>query len=134
MNASGLLFSVGDGPDRPLGDLDRIDLPAGRPASFDLASGGHWFGHGFAGRQPWPLQAEPVVNDRFAVNNCQSPIWMCQAGVAILADTAAELSVRCNAAGDGRLRLCCPGRPGRWPDALIPNLHLAVARLASGRK
>ena len=84
-----------------------IPVSAGQWVRFELASGGCWYGHGFAHRQPYPLNAEPVVNAKFAVNNIQSPIWMCSAGFALLADTAQELEVRCNAGGNGWLEIRC---------------------------
>ncbi|MCG3179499.1 MAG: hypothetical protein BIFFINMI_01834 [Phycisphaerae bacterium] len=118
-----LRCDIGDAVFRPLPDLERIELPVGATFRADLASGGQWFGHGFAHRQPWPLQAEPVVNDRFAVNNCQSPIWMCSAGVAILAETTEELAV---AIAEGQLRVRCDNSPitlrlFRGPD--LPAAH-----------
>ena len=100
-------FAIDDADWQSCGGRDTIDLPAGRTLRFDLSGGGYWFGHGFAHRQPWPLQAEPIVNDRFAVNNCQCPAWLCSAGLAILADTDEELSVSINADGDGQLRIRC---------------------------
>ena len=80
-----------------------LELAAGQAAVFELASGGHWYGHGFSHVQPYPLEAGSVVAPGFAVNNIQSPIWMCSAGFALLADTAGRLDVRLNADGDGRL-------------------------------
>ena len=69
-------------------------LNAGQEVSIALADGGHWYGHGFAHNQPWLLEAGTVVNDAFTVNNIQCPIWMCSAGVALLAETLAPLA-RC---------------------------------------
>ena len=88
-----------------------IPLPRGSWMRFELASGGSWYGHGFAHRQPYPLNAEAVVNPRFAVNNIQSPIWMCSSGYALLANTVEELEVRCNDAGNGWLEIRCPTAP-----------------------
>ncbi len=84
-----------------------IPLPRGSWLRFDLASGGCWYGHGFAHRQPYPLNAEPIVNPAFAVNNIQSPIWMCSAGYALLASGTEPLEVRCNDQGDGWLEIRC---------------------------
>ncbi|MDR1146285.1 MAG: glycoside hydrolase family 31 protein [Verrucomicrobiales bacterium] len=86
------------------GDLT-LTLAAGETISFNLAAGGHWFGHGFNHTQPCPLERGSVVNDSFAVNNIQSPVWLCSAGVAILADTRRLLGARLNADDDGTLRV-----------------------------
>jgi myogenesis-regulating glycosidase len=111
MSERALRYRIGDGAWQECREGGCIDAPRGVAARFDLASGGHWYGHGFAHRQPWPLEAEPVVNDAFAVNNCQSPIWMCSAGFALLAETTAGLSVRCNADDGGQLVVRCDGEP-----------------------
>ncbi|MEO7934202.1 MAG: glycoside hydrolase family 31 protein [Chthoniobacterales bacterium] len=84
-----------------------ISVPRGSWIRFNLASGGCWYGHGFSHRQPYPLNAEAIVNTRFAVNNIQSPIWMCSEGYAFLIDTTESLEVRCNEQGDGWLRIMC---------------------------
>ncbi|MBA4388279.1 MAG: hypothetical protein C0404_09885 [Verrucomicrobia bacterium] len=80
-------------------------LKAGETLLIDLASGGHWFGHGFSHVQPYPLESGTIVNKTFAVNNIQSPVWMCSAGYALLADTKDPLDVRINENGNGRLSL-----------------------------
>ncbi len=90
-----------------------IELAVGETAEFELAAGGHWFGHGFSHLQPWPLETGSLVNDCFAVNNIQAPIWLCSAGVAILAETTAALAVQINQNGDGKLRVACPDEPLR---------------------
>lgn len=84
-----------------------LTIAVGETVTIDLASGGHWYGHGFAHVQPYPLEAGEIVNDRFAVNNIQCPLWVCSAGYAVLAETVAVLDVRLNAGGDGQLRLQC---------------------------
>ncbi|MEI8309316.1 MAG: glycoside hydrolase family 31 protein [Verrucomicrobiota bacterium] len=88
-----------------------ISLPRGSWMRFELASGGSWYGHGFAHRQPYPLNVEVIVNPRFAVNNIQSPIWMCSSGYALLANTVEELEVRCNDAENGWLEIRCKAVP-----------------------
>ncbi|MFA6292910.1 MAG: glycoside hydrolase family 31 protein [Victivallales bacterium] len=75
-------------------------LPAKTSVKFMIDEGGHWFGHGFAHRQPYPLETESIVNEGFAVNNTQSPVWLCSAGFAIFADTSSRLSVKFNAGND----------------------------------
>jgi len=77
-------------------------LPAKTSVKFMIDEGGHWFGHGFAHRQPYPLETESVVNESFAVNNTQSPIWLCSKGFAIFAETNSRLSVKFN---DGNNRI-----------------------------
>jgi alpha-glucosidase (family GH31 glycosyl hydrolase) len=81
---------------------DALEITPGRPLVVALA-GGHWYGHGFAHVQPYPLETGEIVNPRFAVNNIQCPLWLCSAGLALLADTNALLAVRINAGEDGLL-------------------------------
>ena len=102
-----LRYSMADQEPCGLSGDRAILIPCGQWVRFELASGGCWYGHGFAHRQPYPLNAEPVVNARFAINNIQSPVWMCSAGYALLADTTQELEVRCNEHGGGWLELRC---------------------------
>ncbi len=83
----------------------QLTLTAGETATVLLADGGHWYGHGFAQDQPWPLETGSIVNEEFAVNNIQCPIWMCSAGYALLAQTNDSLAVSINANDDGILRL-----------------------------
>ncbi len=86
------------------GDCSFI-LPAKTSMKFMIDEGGHWFGHGFAHRQPYPLEMESILNESFAVNNTQSPIWLCSAGFAIFADTSSRLSVKFNAGNDSIFEL-----------------------------
>ncbi len=109
-------------PDVLRGD-GTLELPAGEVLSLKLASGGHWFGHGFNHVQPYPLETGSIVNTAFAVNNIQSPIWMCSAGAAILAETTRCLDVRLNEDGDGWLRIRSPDAPLRvhfWQRPTLP--------------
>ena len=122
-----LLHSIGAGPLTPL-SAGTIALPPHTPIRFDIASGGCWYGHGFAHRQPYPLNAEAVVNTAFAVNNARSPIWLCSAGYAILAETAASLCVRFNERGSGVFELSC-GEPLSlriFREASLPAAHRAL--------
>ena len=73
----------------PLKDL--IAVKAGQCLSID-SSQASWYGHGFNHDQAWPL--EEITNDKFAVNNIQSPLWMNSNGQAFLADTNAALQVK----------------------------------------
>ena len=106
-----LLYTIGE-PTLHEPEAVRSDhsilLPRGATLRFFLASGGRWYGHGFNQRQPYPLDAEPVVNPHFAVNNIQSPIWLASEGYAILAATTAPLDVRLNENGEGFLAISCP--------------------------
>ena len=107
---------------------DAILLPKGEELVVDLASGGHWYGHGFSHVQPYPLEVGQIVNDAFAVNNIQCPVWMCSAGVVLHADTVAPLQVAINRGGDGRLRICCPGEAMTirvFCGATLPEAHAA---------
>ncbi len=89
------------------GDLT-MTLAPNETVAFDLASGGAWYGHGFAHRQPYPLNHEAIVAERFAVNNIQSPIWMCSSGCAILTDTDEVLRVAINEANSAELQITSP--------------------------
>ena len=75
------------------GQNAEITVPAGSVIRFDVRSGGCWYGHGFNHRQPYPLNAEAVINDRFAVNNIQSPVWMCEQGFVLYAANNGALRV-----------------------------------------
>jgi len=106
-----------------------FDLRTGQKISFDLKSGGHWFGHGFNHVQPCPLETGSIVNPSFAVNNIQSPIWMCSNGTAILAETKRLLNVRLNENGDGKLHILSSDAPLRlriWHRAALPEAQLAL--------
>jgi len=110
----GLVCCVESQPQRVLTAAGQIDAGAGETVRFDLVSGGHWYGHGFSHVQPYPLETGEVVNDAFAVNNVQCPIWMCSAGFAILAETTAMLRVRINAKG-------VPGVPVAQPPPAVSS-------------
>lgn len=104
---------------------------AGEQVAFDLSSGGHWYGHGFSHVQLYPLETGEVVNDCFAVNNIQSPIWMASAGYAIFAETTAPLDVRINERGDGQLRIRCDAQPLTvrvFLDETLPDAHRQLMR------
>lgn len=90
-----------------LADSIVVPLAAGEVLSVELSGGGHWYGHGFSHVQPYPLETGRIENARFAVNNIQCPVWMASSGVVLWADTTAELAVRLNADGDGRLTVSC---------------------------
>lgn len=89
----------------PIELASTIPVRAGEEVTVDLASGGHWYGHGFNHDQPYPLEQGAVDNPYFAVNNIQCPIWMCSKGHVFLADTREKLSVSLNKNGDGKLRI-----------------------------
>jgi alpha-glucosidase (family GH31 glycosyl hydrolase) len=100
-----LKFAISDGTSGTIERDCTIELQAGDRIEFDLASGGHWFGHGFNHVQSYPLETGRITAETFAVNNIQSPIWMCSNGVALLADTKRLLRVMLNENGDGKLRV-----------------------------
>lgn len=125
---------IANGPGLDLVADRSFTLAAGDPIRFDIASGGCWFGHGFAHRQPYPLNRETVAAERFAVNNTQAPIWLCSAGFAVFAETNQTLGVRFDPAGSGFLHIVCPAAPvtvhvfqgATLPDAwrkLMQRLH-----------
>lgn len=86
----------------------RFALPAREEVTVELAEGGHWFGHGFAHHQSWPLEQGELDYPQLAVNNIQCPIWMCSAGFALLLNTRQPFSLRCNLHGDGLLVISSP--------------------------
>lgn len=103
-----LIYTVDEAAPITISADCHISVPRGCPIRFNLSSGGHWYGHGFAHRQPYPLNTEPIVNPQFAVNNIQSPIWMASAGFALLADTTLALDIRLNEADSDWLEVRCP--------------------------
>ena len=84
-----------------------IAIGAGEELAINLAAGGSWYGHGFNHDQPYPLECGVIDNTKFAVNNIQSPIWMCSAGYVFLAETSDFLAVTMNKANDGLLKISC---------------------------
>ncbi|MEN8255882.1 MAG: glycoside hydrolase family 31 protein [Verrucomicrobiota bacterium] len=102
-----LLVAIGEEDFSPVDSGGEINVPAGTTIRFDLASGGHWYGQGFASRPFFPLERGESVNESFAVGNTQSPIWMCSAGYAILAEMVEPLSLRFNVGGNNLLELRC---------------------------
>ena len=80
-----------------------LHLSAG--AVVEIDGGGHWYGHGFAHDQPYPLDAAAVMNPAMAVNNIQCPAWMCSAGYVFLLKTVAPVDVQVNKDGNGMVRL-----------------------------
>ena len=106
-------------------------LAPGETLSFDLVEGEHWYGHGFNHQQPYPLESGQIDNPLFAVNNIQSPIWMCLRGLVVLADTVELLAVRLNVAGDRRLSLTALDAPvtvRMFRGSTLPEAHQAFLR------
>lgn len=114
------------------GEIDSdgcLEFAAGEIVSFDLQSGGHWFGHGFNHVQSCPLEQGSLAAPAFAVNNIQSPVWMCSEGVAILAETRRPLDVRLNENRDGFLRLSSAHETLRlkiWKRKTLPGAQAAL--------
>ena len=124
-----LTYSILDGDAGAISSDCVLDVRAGQKIAFDLKSGGHWFGHGFSHEQPYPLETGRIVNPSFAVNNIQSPIWMCSNGTAILAETKRLLDVRFNENGDGKLQITSTAGPLRlriWHRPTLPEAQLAL--------
>ena len=80
-----------------------IVIEADSEIEIDLKAGGRWYGHGFNHDQPYPLEKGVINNTDFAINNIQSPIWMCSAGHIFLAKTFAPLNVSMNHGGSDKL-------------------------------
>lgn len=87
----------------------RGELRLSAGAVVEIDGGGHWYGHGFAHDQPYPLDAGAVINPAMAVNNIQCPAWMCSAGYVFLLRTVAPVDVQVNREGNGRVRLVPSG-------------------------
>ncbi len=100
-----LKYRLGEGTWTGLDSGKELGIAVGEEIVFDLSSGGHWYGHGFSHEQPYPLETGKIENPAFAVNNIQSPIWLCSEGFAILADTSGKLKVSINLNSDGMLRV-----------------------------
>ncbi len=83
----------------------RGELRLSAGAVVEIDGGGHWYGHGFAHDQPYPLDAAAVMNPAMAVNNIQCPAWMCSAGYVFLLKTVAPVDVQVNKDGNGKVRL-----------------------------
>ena len=96
-----LRYRIADAPWASLDTIDTLHVPAGQTLCFDVASGGCWYGHGFAHRQPFPLNREAIVSERFAANNTLCPVWMAQSGTVIWRQTDYPLRVRLLARGGG---------------------------------
>ncbi len=106
-----------------------LPLLRGSWIKIELASGGAWYGHGFSHSQPYPLETGEVINPHFAVNNIQSPIWMCSAGFVFLVETTRTLEVRCNEGSDGWLQVRCPEEDVNVRVFRADNLPAAHAKL-----
>jgi alpha-glucosidase (family GH31 glycosyl hydrolase) len=124
-----LTYSISERGEETLTADTVLYLAPGETISFDLKSGGHWFGHGFNHVQPYPLETGSLVNSTFAVNNIQTPIWMCSSGAAILAETKRMLDVRLNENNDGLLRIAAKEGPLHlriWQRASLPEAQQAM--------
>ncbi|HBC85602.1 MAG TPA: hypothetical protein DCZ94_01480 [Lentisphaeria bacterium] len=105
MTIKKLKYKLGGDRWSELHEGKELAVGVGEEIVFELSSGGHWYGHGFAHEQPYPLERGKIDNPAFAVNNIQSPIWLCSAGFAIFADTSGKLKVSINKDNDGMLRI-----------------------------
>jgi myogenesis-regulating glycosidase len=128
---TGLLCQIGEAQPFRISADTSLTIEKGTRVRFNLTSGGCWYGHGFSHRQPYPLNAEPVINSRFAVNNIQSPIWLASAGFAIIAQTVQVLDVRLNEKGNGWLEIHCDEAPITiqiFAGAELPEAHRKLMR------
>ncbi|MFD1657045.1 glycoside hydrolase family 31 protein [Streptomyces caeni] len=86
-------------------DPDRLGL------AYDLASAGHWYGHGEAETpqggpgtdQPWPLDAGEVVHPAFGPASYQmiDPFWYTSSAAGLHVDTGHVMDVAINRGKDG---------------------------------
>lgn len=84
---------------------DRLGL------TYDLASAGHWYGHGETSTpsggpytdQPWPLDAGQVAHPGFSPASYQmiDPFWYTQSAAGLYVDTGDPMDVSLNAGHDG---------------------------------
>jgi alpha-glucosidase (family GH31 glycosyl hydrolase) len=124
-----LNFTIGSKRTGAIEQDGTIELQVGERIEFDLASGGHWFGHGFSHVQSYLLEQGRITAETFAVNNIQSPIWMCSSGVALLADTKRLLRVALNENDDGKLRVTAANDKlclRVWKRATLPEAQQAM--------
>lgn len=103
-------------------------VPAGKSLSLFL-NDGLWFGQGHLQPQPFVLNRATYSLDNFAVNNVQSPVWLCSCSAIVMAETAERLTVRCNTLNNGRIEIACPSRPFAVRIIIEKNLALAHAKL-----
>lgn len=73
--------------------------------AYEVASAGHWYGHGYHEPQYWPLEAGGIKHDPFLCNNVQAPIWLTSGGAGIVVTDDELLAVSLNDQGDGLFRL-----------------------------
>ena len=80
---------------------------------YDLASSGHWYGHGEVDHtsQPWPLDAGEVHEPAFgpASYKMLDPFWFTSRSAGLWVDTADLMDVALNQDGDGRGRFTITG-------------------------
>ena len=80
---------------------------------YDLASAGHWYGHGEVDHlsQPWPLDAGEVHEPAFgpASYKMLDPFWFTSRSAGLWVDTDELMDVALNQGGDGRGRFTILG-------------------------
>ena len=87
-----LVCEVDCGGSRGIAFDETITLLPGQTAVFKPGARSCWYGHGFAHRQPYPLNAEEIVSGDFAVNNIQCPVWLNSNGFVVAARTRGKIS------------------------------------------
>jgi alpha-glucosidase (family GH31 glycosyl hydrolase) len=89
------------------------DGATGAGMVYDLASSGHWYGHGEVDHtsQPWPLDSGQVHDDAFGPASYKmiDPFWFTSRGAGLWVDTADLMDVSINRDGDGEGRFTVPG-------------------------
>ncbi len=124
-----LKIKIGFGPWQAVTGTADFSLTPGEVFSVDLASGGHWYGHGFSHVQPYPLETCTLVNPFFATHNIRSPIWMCSAGFALLAEAQTAFEIRLNEAQSGVLTIRSLSTPVTlhiFQGKYLPQAHAAL--------
>jgi alpha-glucosidase (family GH31 glycosyl hydrolase) len=80
---------------------------------YDLASSGHWYGHGEVDHlsQPWPLDSGQVHDDAFGPASYKmiDPFWFTSRAAGLWVDTADLMDVSINQGGDGSGRFTVGG-------------------------
>jgi alpha-glucosidase (family GH31 glycosyl hydrolase) len=83
---------------------------------YDLASSGHWYGHGEVDHlsQPWPLDSGQVHDDAFGPASYKmiDPFWFTSRSAGLWVDTADLMDVALNQDGDGLGRFTITGADG----------------------
>ena len=99
---------------------------------YDLASSGHWYGHGEVDHtsQPWPLDAGEVHEPAFGPASYKmiDPFWFTSRSAGLWVDTGELMDVALNADGDGRGQFTITGASAFDGTVFVERTPRAVYR------